>query len=98
MSRLVTLVLIGSLVACDRLPEDPKIEPEIEPVTIAPTAVYAGGTVTLRSEGFRLANALNVWTPKVFADTVLSEVVLSEGDSVVVRVPRNARGSVAFRL
>jgi hypothetical protein len=89
MSRLRALALLSVLVACERLPQ----QPVFEPVSVAPTAVYAGGTITLRSAGFRSGDPVGV-----YADTAYMEVLLRGGDSIVVRIPRTARGPVPLRL
>jgi hypothetical protein len=87
MSKLLALLIV--LVACERLPE----EPVFEPISVAPTKVYAGGTITLRSAGFRGGAPVGV-----YADTTYLAEVLRGGDSIVVRIPPAARGSLPVRL
>lgn len=89
MTRFRYAALIAILSACDHLPEDSPIGL----VTVTPSEVYAGGTITLRSSDFRPTDSV-----QVFADTVALEIVLRDGDSIVARLPHTARGAVSLRV
>ena len=94
LSRLARVGLLCAItsVACDR--DDPVAHlPPFYPVDVAPQAVYAGGSITIKSARFRNLDSLHI-----FADTFLLTTLARDDDSVVVSFPRNARGTYELKL
>ena len=89
-ARLVSISVLMAA-ACDR---DPVAHlPPLHPVSVEPQSAYAGGRITIKSARFRDLDSVHV-----FVDTFQLATHARGDDSVVVVLPRSARGSYTLRL
>jgi hypothetical protein len=89
-ARIAGVIAIA-LAGCDRDPIA-QLSP-LDPVSVSPQNAYAGAPVTIKSARFSELPSVEVW-----ADTFQLAMLARGGDSVVVELPRRARGSYTLQL